>query len=124
MQESLSGIRLRQLIQHHHFEILNREKDNIRFVHLYNIGMYWVAFERSACRLNDMFRRCEITLFRVPDHPDYVVMASIPVNEADIYFRKHWTLCEEADYKVLSVKQIDSESYHRWHVDAVRSVLY
>ena len=47
-----SGIRLQHLIQNQYKEILAREKNNDKFIHLYDIGAYWVAFERSACRLS------------------------------------------------------------------------
>ena len=43
-----SGIRLQHLIQNQYKEILAREKNNDKFIHLYDIGAYWVAFERSA----------------------------------------------------------------------------
>ena len=62
-----SGIRLQQLIQNRYKEILAREKNNDKFIHLYDIGAYWVAFERSACRLSGLFSKSELTLFRVPD---------------------------------------------------------
>ncbi len=62
-----SGIRLQQLIQNQYKEILAREKNNDKFIHLYDIGAYWVAFERSACRLSGLFSKSELTLFRVPD---------------------------------------------------------
>ena len=42
-----SGIRLRQLIQNQYKEILAREKNNDKFIHLYDIGAYWVAFISS-----------------------------------------------------------------------------
>ena len=118
-----SGIRLKNLIQNHHAEILGREKNNEKFVHLYNIGTYWVAFECSACRLNDIFQKCEIALFHVAGHPDYVVMTSVPDDEAEAYFRKHLIFRERSDYKVLSVPPLPAGDYYRWHVDAVRSVL-
>ena len=79
-----SGIRLQQLIQNQHKEILVREKNNDKFIHLYDIGAYWVAFERSAFRLSDIFRQCEITLFRVPFRSEYMVMASVPADEAEV----------------------------------------
>ena len=78
-----SGIRLRQLIQNQHKEILAREQDNDKFLHLYDIGAYWVAFERSACRLSGLFSESELTLFRVSDCVEYVVMASVPADEAE-----------------------------------------
>ena len=78
-----SGIRLQQLIQNQYKEILAREKNNDKFIHLYDIGAYWVAFERSACRLSGLFSKSELTLFRVPDCVEYVVMVSVPADEAE-----------------------------------------
>lgn len=117
-----SGIRLKNLIQDHHAEILSREKNNDKFVHLYSIGTYWVAFEQSAYGLNSIFPSCEITLFRVPGFLDYVVMASVSCGEANIYFRKHIVYCDAADYKVLLVSLLPVKYYYRWHMDAVKSV--
>ena len=118
-----SGIRLKNLIQNHHAEILGREKNNDKFVHLYSIGTYWVAFERSACLLGSIFSRCEISLFRVANRPDYVVMASVSSDEAAAYFRKHIASRNEPNYKIFTVLSLSAEYYYRWHVDAVRSVL-
>lgn len=84
-----SGVLLQRLIQNSHTDILNREKNNDRFMHLYHIGTYWVAFERSACRLCGLFPKSELSLFCVPDCPEYVVMASVPVDEVEGCFRKH-----------------------------------
>lgn len=124
MNETIpSGIRLQQLIQNHHAEILDREKNNDRFIHLYDIGTYWVAFERSACRLNDIFRQCEITLFRAPACPEYVVMVSVPVNEAEAYFHKHIVPQDKVYHKVVSVIPLATADYYKWHEVAVRSVL-
>jgi hypothetical protein len=118
-----SGIRLQQLIQNHHVEILAREKNNGKFIHLYNIGTYWVAFERSACRLNGLFPSSEISLFRVPGLPDYVVMASISVDEAEAYFSKHIVFRDGVHHKVLSDNLLATRDYYKWHEVAVRSVL-
>ena len=126
MAESLkqkSGVRLMTLVQNHHAEILGREKGNDKFVHLYDTGTYWVAFERSACQLNRIFPRCGIFLFRVNGRLDYVVMASVPCDEATAYFRTHILRCDEPDYKMLAVSALSSEDYNRWHGEAVRSVL-
>jgi hypothetical protein len=118
-----SGIRLQRLIQNCHTEILGREKDNDKFIHLYSIGTYWVAFEQSACLLDSIFPRCEFTLFMIPDRPDYVVMASVSNDEANNYFRKHIVCCDKSDYKVLSVLSLPARHYYRWRVAVVRSVL-
>ena len=118
-----SGIRLKNLIQSQHTEILSREKNNDKFIHLYSIGAYWVAFEQSAYRLNDLFPKCELSLFIVPDRPDYVVMASVPGDKGNAYFRKHIISRDGLNYKVLEAAPLVAEYYQKWHVDAVRSVL-
>lgn len=118
-----SGIRLQQLIQNQHKEILAREKNNDKFIHLYDIGAYWVAFERSACRLSELFAENELTLFCVPDCAEYVVMASVPADEAESYFREYIILHDGIYRKVWSEDSLPVRDYRHWHEMAVRSVL-
>lgn len=117
-----SGIRLQHLIRDHHLEILDREKGNERFIHLYDTGAYRVAFERSAYRLCRLFRQCEITLFCVPACPDYVVMASVSSGEVQSFFQKNRVSCDGIYQKVLCDKSLQVEDYRQWHEVAVRSV--
>lgn len=118
-----SGIRLQQLIQNQHKEILAREKNNDKFIHLYDIGAYWAAFERSACRLSGLFSENELTLFCVPDCVEYVVMASVPADEAESYFREYIILHDGIYRKVWSEHSLLMGDYRHWHGTAVRSVL-
>lgn len=118
-----SGIRLQQLIQNQHKEILAREKNNDKFIHLYGIGAYWAAFERSACRLSGLFSENELTLFCVPDCVEYVVMASVPADEAESYFREYIILHDGIYRKVWSEHSLLMGDYRHWHETAVRSVL-
>lgn len=118
-----SGIRFQQLIQNQHKEILAREKNNDKFIHLYDIGAYWAAFERSACRLSGLFSENELTLFCVPDCVEYVVMASVPADEAESYFREYIILHDGIYRKVWSEHSLLMGDYRHWHETAVRSVL-
>ena len=118
-----SGIRLQQLIQNQNNEILAREKNNDKFIHLYDIGAYWAAFERSACRLSGLFSENELTLFCVPDCVEYVVMASVPADEAESYFREYIILHDGIYRKVWSEHSLLMGDYRHWHETAVRSVL-
>ncbi len=118
-----SGIRLQQLIQNRYKEILAREKNNDKFIHLYDIGAYWAAFERSACRLSGLFSENELTLFCVPDCVEYVVMASVPADEAESYFREYIILHDGIYRKVWSEHSLLMGDYRHWHETAVRSVL-
>lgn len=124
MNETIpSGIRLQRLIQNSHTDILNREKNNDRFMHLYHIGVYWVAFERSAYRLCDLFLENELSLFRVPEYPEYVVMASVPADEAEPYFSKHNVSGDGTYHKVRFDDSLLVVDYCHWHKVVVRSVL-
>ena len=82
-----------------------------------------MAFERSACRLNVLFRQCEVTLLHVPGHPDCVVMASVSVDEAEACFYGHSIFSDEYHHKVLFDNSLTVPDYHKWHAVAVRSVL-
>ena len=116
-----SGIRLQQLIQNQHKEILAREKNNDKFIHLYDIGAYWAAFERSACRLSGLFSENELTLFCVPDCVEYVVMASVPADEAESYFREYIILHDGIYRTVWSEHSLLMGAYRHWHASAVRA---
>ena len=103
-----SGVLLQRLIQNSHTDILNREKNNDRFMHL--------------CRLCGLFPKSELSLFCVPGCPEYVVMASVPVDEVEGCFRKHVVLCDGVYHKILSDNLLAARDYYRWHDMAVRMV--
>lgn len=110
-----SGIRLQQLIQNQYKEILAREKNNDKFIHLYDIGAY--------CRLSGLFSKSELTLFRVPDCVEYVVMASVPADEAEGCLGEYIILHDGIYRKVWSEHVLPMGDYRHWHEMAVRSVL-
>ena len=112
-----SGVLLQRLIQNSHTDILNREKNNDRFMHLYHIGTYWVAFERSACRLCGLFPKSELSLFCVPGCPEYVVK-----EHAELQRKYEASLCDGVYHKILSDNLLAARDYYRWHDMAVRMV--
>ena len=118
-----SGIRLVTLLNEHLNEIMDRERTNRTSIHLYCTGPYWVAFERSACRLSGLFSKSELTLFRVPDCVEYVVMASVPADEAEGCLGEYIILHDGIYRKVWSEHVLPMGDYRHWHEMAVRSVL-
>ena len=89
----------------------------------YCTGPYWVAFERSACRLSGLFSKSELTLFRVPDCVEYVVMVSVPADEAEGCLGEYIILHDGIYRKVWSEHVLPMGDYRHWHEMAVRSVL-
>ena len=118
-----SGIRLVTLLNEHLSEIMDRERTNRTSIHLYCTGPYWVAFERSACRLSGLFSKSELTLFRVPDCVEYVVMVSVPADEAEGCLGEYIILHDGIYRKVWSEHVLPMGDYRHWHEMAVRSVL-
>ena len=118
-----SGIRLVTLLNEHLSEIMDRERMNRTSIHLYCTGPYWVAFERSACRLSGLFSKSELTLFRVPDCVEYVVMVSVPADEAEGCLGEYIILHDGIYRKVWSEHVLPMGDYRHWHEMAVRSVL-
>ena len=110
-----SGIRLQQLIQNQHKEILAREKNNDKFIHLYDIGAYWVAFERSAYQLHRAFPDSETMPLRLFAYPFPIVMVSVTDRSLRLYARKHILRRDETDYKLLTVPGLPMADYHVWH---------
>ena len=117
-----SGIRLQQLIQNQYKEILAREKNNDKFIHLYDIGAYWVAFERSAYQLCLTFPDSEITPLRLFAYPFPIVMVSVTDRSLRSYARKHILRRDETDYVVLTVPESSLTDYRRWHAGEVEGL--
>ena len=117
-----SGIRLQQLIQNQYKEILAREKNNDKFIHLYDIGAYWVAFERSAYQLCLTFPDSEITPLRLFAYPFPIVMVSVTDRSLRSYARKHILRRDESDYKLLTVPGFSLADYLEWHAGEVEGL--
>ena len=117
-----SGIRLQQLIQNRYKEILAREKNNDKFIHLYDIGAYWVAFERSAYQLCLTFPDSEITPLRLFAYPFPIVMVSVTDRSLRSYTRKHILRRDGSDYKLLTVPGFPLADYREWHAGEVEGL--
>ena len=117
-----SGIRLQQLIQNQYKEILAREKNNDKFIHLYDIGAYWVAFERSAYQLHRAFPDSETTPLRLFAYPFPIVMVSVTDRSLRSYTRKHILRRDGSDYKLLTVPGLPMADYHVWHAGEVEGL--
>ena len=69
--------------------LLSRERDGRRRIYLYDMGDWWVSFERSACRLCGLFPGCDTTVLRLYDRPYPLVMASVSDRSLRAYARRH-----------------------------------
>lgn len=122
-QKIPTGLLLKNLMENLNTKILDREIHNHAFIHFYNIGDYWVAFEQSACRMDGIFSQCQLSLFMIPGRSAYVVMGAITNDEAVAYFRRHIAYCDEPYYKVLTARPFPAGYYRMWHVEVVKWML-
>lgn len=107
----------------HQREILAREKDNGTFIHLYDTGGYWIAFEHSACQLCQLFPRHETAVINFRDYPFPVVMAFVTDADLRAYSRRHILRTAGPDYKILTVPALVPEQYRSWYRNEIREFL-
>ena len=117
-----SGLRLMNLLREHLTEIMDRERANRKFIHLYDIGAYWVAFERSAYQLCLTFPDSEITPLRLFAYPFPIVMVSVTDRSLRSYARKHILRRDGSDYKLLTVPGFPLADYREWHAGEVEGL--
>ena len=80
-----SGVRLMAFLAAHRTEVLAREQNNERFIHLYGTGGYWAAFERSAYQLCRLFPRNETAVFHFASSWHLLRTASCGPTPGDTY---------------------------------------
>lgn len=99
----------------HLSEIVSKERNNVKNIHLYASGEYWAAFEQSAYLLCQAFSKDVISVINHAGYPFPVVMAAITDRELRAFARRHIFKRDEADYKELVVSEIYARQYHAWH---------
>lgn len=118
----MPGVRLMALLENRLTDILDKERDNRCAVHLYNIGTYWVAFERSAYQLYRLFPRVEPTSLSLTSYPFPFVMASITDRSLHAYACEHIVRRSEAGYVRLTAPDLLLADYRKWHAKEAESL--
>ena len=97
-------------------EITRREAEGRPLIHLYGVGEYWVAFERSGYGLLRLFPDAESTPMRLECYPFPLVVVSVTAAELRAYARRHLFERRGDDYGCLAMPshaQIGSRIWHR-----------
>ena len=109
-----SGVRLLLLLENHLREILKREEENRTLIHLYCTEPYWVAFEKSAYLLRQVFPDSKVIPMRLIMYPFPIVLVSV-TEEVLFRNRRHLFLRENDDYGRLCVPSRSLAGYRKWH---------
>lgn len=110
--------RLKALLENHQNDILERESScSGNSIYLYDTGEYWVAFERSAFRLRQIFPDSDIAVLHLKTCSCPVVMVSVSGREFTEYPGRYALRPSGAGRMVLSGEIISQARYARWHRD-------
>lgn len=94
--------------------VLIQELDNKDNIHLYSIGEYWRAFDKSAYALSLILPDSESTLLTISDYPFLVLMVSAHYEVVNRLLFTKVVAKRNPDYIHLITKPIDREAYRRW----------
>ena len=117
-----SGIRLMRLMDTQLLHIVKKELRNENRICLYGTGEYWVAFERSAYMLSQLFASSDISSVIHKEYPFPVVMASISDDELRGYGKHHIFHRDYLDYKEFICSATPRISYTLWYRNNVQEI--
>ena len=97
-------------------KILGQELHNENRVNLYDVGEYWVAFEKSAYLLEQMVDDDNQSLvLYVKNHPFPLVMRNVHYQQINDIRRKHIMAKQNLEFLQFVTHPIDDSSYNQWY---------
>ncbi|MBQ8501959.1 MAG: hypothetical protein IJ494_06655 [Bacteroides sp.] len=101
-------------------EILNQERHNDNRINLYDVGEYWVAFEKSAYQLEKLAKDDhEAIVLYIKNHPFPLIMQSIHHKRVNDICYNHIMAKKSLEYLQLVVHPIDNAFYDKWYRDHI-----
>lgn len=108
------------LLQKSSKTIMKREYDNENRIHLYGVGQYWAAFDKSAYLLEEMTNEeSDTTVLHFKDYPFPILMYCLHYEKVKDLCRKHIMAKQNPDYLQLLTHPIDPKSYSQWYRELV-----
>ena len=108
-------IHLKQLLQSQLGTVLSRERRNEDSIHLYAVGEYWAAFDKSAYLLEGVLLQDRPPMTLCPKgQPFPLLMYHIPKGEMISLRSAGEITAERRDYLSLRLHPIIPSDYHKW----------
>lgn len=103
--------------------VLSRERRNEDCIHLYAVGEYWAAFDRSAYLLEDIIfqDRPPMTIY-LKDNPFPILMHNISAEEMTSLRKAGEVTMERRGYLSLRLHSINPSDYQKWRTQKTLSV--
>ena len=106
---------LKQLLQSQLGTVLSRERQNEDSIHLYAVGEYWAAFDKSAYLLEGVLLQDRPPMTLCPkDSPFPLLMYHIPAVEMTSLRKAGEVTTERRGYLSLRLHPIIPSDYHKW----------
>ena len=106
---------LKHLLQSQLGTVLSRERQNEDSIHLYAVGDYWAAFDKSAYLLEGIILQDRPPMTLCPkDQPFPLLMYHIPKGEMKSLRSAGEITAERRDYLSLRLHSIIPADYHKW----------
>lgn len=108
--------RINALLEANLETILRQERQNENRIYLYDVGEYWVAFEKSAYLLEQLVPQEEhpVVLY-MENHPFPIVMQSSHYLRVKELCRQHIPAKKGIDRLQLLTQPIEKRSYQKWY---------
>jgi len=106
--------RLKQFLLTSHHAIMASEQTSESLIHLYSLGDWWLAFDRSAHRLCTIFPDAPVSVFRFPDSDTPMTMAHISADAFKNLIAGHASRVISSDHIVVSAARNNSEEDQQW----------
>ena len=108
--------RINALLEKEMQNILRQESQNENCIHLYDVGEYWVAFEKSAYLLEQLVPKEEhpIVLY-MKDHPFPIVMQSSHYLRVKELCSHHALAKKGMNRLQLLTQPIEKRAYQKWY---------
>lgn len=97
--------RLKQFLLASHQDIMTSEQTNETAIHLYSLGDWWLAFDRSAHRLCTIFPGASVSVFRFPDSDTPMTMAHISSTSFEELVTGHVVRTIFPDHVVITLRK-------------------
>ena len=106
---------LKHLLQSQLGTVLSRERQNEDSIHLYAVGDYWAAFDKSAYLLEDVILQDRPPMTLCPkDSPFPLLMYHIPAVEMTSLRKAGEVTTERLGYLSLRLHPIIPADYNKW----------
>lgn len=97
--------------------IIRRERANTHHIHLYNVGQYWVTFDKSAYQVEHMTNLKEVPdVVKLKNNPFPIVMHIIDKNLFHSLCKSKSPVVQNKKYFQIDGIFFDSMEYNTWYL--------